>query len=127
MKIVRQLTLSAMFVLATLSAWAAPVESIESARASAALQKVDAFLGEQAVVDQLTALGLSAADARARIAQLDDRQLEQLAAEVDLLQAGGKIVSGYVNKLGPLGCVLCQIRATLRHIFQVLFCWDDIR
>ena len=126
MKIVHQLTLSAVVALTAVSAMAAPVESVESARASLALQKVDAFLCEQAVVDQLTALGISAEKARTRLAQLDDRQLEQLAAQVDLLQAGGKIAGGHSNPLGPFGCVWNQFCTTLKHVFQIIFCWDDI-
>lgn len=127
MKIFYHLTFSAVLAFLAVSAMAAPVESVESARASVALQKVDSFLCEKAVVDQLATLGVSLAEAQARVAKLDDRQLEQLAAQIDLLQAGGKIASGHVDTLGPVGCVLRQIRDTFVHIFQILFCWTDIK
>src|SRR5262245_61767670 len=109
MKVARQLTLSAVFILTGIFVQAAPIESVESARASANLQKVDAFLSEQIVADQLISLGLKPEDVRARLSQLSDAKLEQLAAQVDLLQAGGKIQCGHRrHRWGLLGCVLHQ-------------------
>jgi hypothetical protein len=128
MKTVRLfLPLAVVALLGVRAAMAAPVESVESARASAAFQKVDTFLSETIVAEQLARLGVSPEQARARLAQLSDAQLEALAAQVDTLQAGGTIQGGNPHRLGPLGCVWRQIHITFKHIMQVLFCWDDIR
>jgi hypothetical protein len=105
---------------------AAPIESVESARATATFQKVDAFLCEQAVTDQLAKLGLTAEQAHARLARLSDAQLEELAAQIDTLHAGGTIQGGDPNPLGPLGCVLKQIRDTIVHVIKTIFCFTDI-
>jgi hypothetical protein len=105
---------------------AAPVESVESARASTSLQKIDAFLGEQLVADQLTALGLSREQARARLSKLSEAQLEQLAAQVDLIRAGGTIQSGNPNPLGPLGYFLQQLGKLLHDVYALLFTWGDV-
>jgi hypothetical protein len=126
MKIARQLILSAALALIVWPATAAPVESVESSRASVALQKVDAFLSEQVVVDQLKSLGVSSEDARARLAKLNEAQLEQLAAQVDLLQAGGKIRGAHLHPLGPLGCFLHQIHYFLHYVIRSVFCWEDV-
>lgn len=123
----RLISLAGVVLLGASAAIAAPVESVESARASAAFQKLDAFLSEKIVAEQLARLGVSAQQARARLAQLSEAQLQALAAQVDTLQAGGTIQGGNPHPLGPLGCVLAQIRDTVKHIVQFLFCWNDIR
>jgi hypothetical protein len=117
----------ALAVAGTMSVWAAPVESVESARASASLQKVDAFLNEQPVVDQLTALGLSSEQARARLAQLSQTQLEQLAAQVDLIQAGGTIEGTDTPAKNPFVAIFRPLGTLLYNIFQVLFFWGDLK
>lgn len=118
----------AVFAVASLfsSTFAAPVESVESARASATLQKVDAFLNEKAVVVRLTALGISHEQASARLAQLNEAQLQQLAAQVDLIHAGGTIQSGEIKPLSPLGCVAKQLRDLFHDFLAVLFCWGQL-
>jgi hypothetical protein len=105
---------------------AAPIESVESAGATAAFQKVDAFLCEQAVTDQLAKLGLTPKQAHERLARMSDAQLEQLAAQIDTLQAGGMIQGGNPNTLGPLGCVMKQICDTIVHVIKTIFCFNDI-
>jgi hypothetical protein len=125
MKIAHCLITVALIAISA-SVLAAPIESVESARASVARQKIDAFLGEQMVVEQLTQLGVTPALAQARVAKLNDSQLEQLAAQIDLLHAGGTIQDGNPNPLGPLGCVIRCFRDTFRHLIQFLFCWDDV-
>jgi hypothetical protein len=127
MKTYRVLILLAVtaLVAGVSSGVAAPVESVESSRASAALQKVDAFLGEEIVAQQLTAMGLSHEQASARLAQLSESQLEELAAHVDLIKAGGTIQSGGVNPLGPIGCVFQQIGTFVSNIIKFVFCWTD--
>jgi hypothetical protein len=112
-------------IAALSSVVAAPVESVESARATAALQKVDAFLGEQAVADQLAALGLTREQASARLAQLSEAQLEQLAAQVDLIKAGGTIQGTSTGRMNPVACVFKQLGAVFANIIRVAFCFGD--
>ena len=127
MKIARLILLPALMVSFCLVAvHAAPIESVESAGAKPALQKVDLFLGEQAVATQLTKLGVNADQVRARLARLDDAQLAQLVAEVDTLQAGGDIQSGNPHPWGPIGCVFKRIGDTFVHFVKILFCWTDV-
>ena len=111
----------------TAAAMAAPVESVESARASAALCKVETFLSEQAVAQQLTALGLSKEQVSMRLAQLSDAQLEQLAAQVDLIKAGGQIQGGNPNPWGPLQCVFKPLGRLFYNVFQVFVCWGKLK
>ena len=111
----------------TAAAIAAPVESVESARASSALQKVEAFLSEQTVARQLTALGLSGEQVSTRLAQLSDAQLEQLAAQVDLMKAGGQIQGGNPNPWGPLQCVFKPLSRFFYNVYQVFVCWGKLK
>jgi hypothetical protein len=122
--IVGLVAVSAVAVSANLLA--APVESMESAQVSAAYQKVDAFLGEQAVVVQLTALGVSRQQVTARLSQLSETQMAQLAAQVDLIKAGGDIQGGNPNPLGPIGCALKQLSVLLKNFFRAAFCWHEL-
>jgi predicted metal-dependent TIM-barrel fold hydrolase len=101
---------------------AAPVESVESAR-SAALQKLENFLAEKAVVKQMTALGLKPQDVRARLAKLDDKQLEQLAAQADQIRAAGTIQDSGTN--WSIDCFFRQLGALFENIFRAIFCWAD--
>jgi hypothetical protein len=113
-------------VIATLSSViAAPIESVESSRASVALQKVDAFLGEKAVADQLAALGLTREQASARLAQLSEAQIEELAAQVDLIKAGGTIQGTDTGRCSPIACFFKQLGALLHNIICAAFCWED--
>ena len=128
MKILHLLVLPAIVAIVGISsARAALVDSVESAAAKPALQKVDAFLGEQAVVAQLIKLGVSPEQARARLAKLNDAQLTQLAGQVDKLKAGGDIETSDPHPLGPVGCIFKRIGDTIVHIFKMLFCWTDVQ
>lgn len=126
MKIARLTLITATFCLTLAGAHAAPIDSVESAMAKPQLQKLDSFLAEQQVARQLTAIGLTPDEARARLARLDDTQLTALAAQADTLRAGGDIVQGHPYPLGPIGCVLKRIGDTIAHVIKVLFCWTDI-
>jgi len=108
------------------SAFAAPCESVESASASTAYQKIDAMLGEKIVVDHLKAVGLSADQARSRVAQLSQGQLDQLAAQADLIQAGGTI-QGDKGNLGPLDCMFNQAKIFFYNVYQLIFCWKTLK
>lgn len=125
MKIAHLAVLSAIaaVVLNTSSGLAAPSESVESAGASTAYQKVDAMFGEQMVACRLQAVGLTAQQAHARLSQLSDQQLAQLAAQADLIQTGGTIQCGDVDKLGPLVCMWHQITTFCTNVYRVIFCW----
>jgi len=127
MKIVHFIMLPALVaVLCISSTRAALVESMESAAAKPALQKVDAFLGEQAIIAQLIKLGVSPEQARVRLAKLNDAQLTQLANQVDKLRVGGDIESGNPHPLGPIGCFFKSIGDTIVHIIKALFCMTDV-
>jgi hypothetical protein len=128
MKIAQFLVVSSIVAVNCLSSsiYAAPVESVESARASAALQKVDSFLNEKVVARQLKALGINHEQASARLAQLSEAQLQQLAAQVDLIRAGGTIQRGEVVTAGPLGCLTKQLSDLFHDFFELLFCWGDL-
>lgn len=121
------LSVVAAIVVGTSSAFAAPCESIESAAASTAYQKVDAMLNEQIVASHLQAVGLSSQQAHARLSQLSDQQLGQLAAQADMIQAGGTIQGGNVNNLGPVGCMLHQLGVFLTNVYRLIFCWGDLK
>jgi hypothetical protein len=115
---------SAIVVIGVVSSTqAALVESVESARTTAAMQKIDGFLGEKVVAAQLTAMGMTRAQVSARLSQLSEAQVEQLAAQVDLIQTGGTIQSGNPNPLGPIGCILHELHSFLTDVYHLVFCW----
>ena len=126
MKIAHLAAVSAIALGASLG-FAAPSESVESAGASTAYQKVDAMFGEQIVAGRLQAVGLTAQQARARLSQLSGQQLGALAAQADMIQAGGTIQSGDVDKLGPLSCMWNQISTFFINVYRVVFCWADLK
>ena len=113
-------------IITASSTLAAPCESVESASASTAYQKIDAMLGEKIVVDQLKTIGLSTEQARARVAQLSQPQLDQLAAQADLIRAGGTI-QGDKADLGPLKCMWKQVSTFFYDVYQVIFCWKTLK
>ena len=118
--------LAFMASLSISSVHAALIESVESAAAKPALQRVDAFLCRESVVAQLIKLGVSPNQARIRLAKLNDVQLAQLAMQVDKLQSGGDIQGGNPHPLGPIGCFFKNIGDTIANFFKVLFCWTDV-
>ena len=130
MKIAHLAVLSAIatVVLNASSVFAAPSESVESAGASTAYQKVDAMFGEQMVACRLQVIGLTAQQARARLSQLSVQQLGLLAALADMIQAGGTIHHDEdLNKLGPLGCMWHQLTVFATNVYRLVFCWADLK
>jgi hypothetical protein len=117
----------AAIAISTSAAFAAPCESVESAAASTAYQKVDAMLNEQIVASHLQAVGLTSQQAHARLSQLSEQQLGQLAAQADMIQAGGTIQGGDVNPLGPLGCMWHEACHFFTNVYRLIFCWGQIR
>ena len=128
MKIAHLAVLSAMaaIVLNTSPGFAAPSESVESAGASTAYQKVDAMFGEQIVASRLQAVGLTTQQAHARLSQFSDQQLGQLAAQADLIQAGGTIQGCECNDVGPLACLWQQLTAFATNVYRVFVCWRNV-
>ena len=128
MKIAHVIALAALAVALTTtgSLFAAPCESVESAAASTSYQKVDALLGEKIVVDQLKAVGLNTEQARARVAQLSQGQLDLLAAQADLIKAGGTIQDDG-DHWGPLECMYKQVKTFFYNVYQLLFCWKTLK
>jgi hypothetical protein len=120
------LTVLAVPLIAASSVLAAPCESVESASASTAYQKIDALLGEKIVVDHLKAVGLSAEQARARVAQLNQGQLDQLVAQADLIKAGGTIQDDG-DHWGPLECMYKQLSTFFYDVYQLIFCWKTLK
>ena len=129
MKIAHLVSLSAVtaIVLSVSTGFAAPSESVESAGASTAYQKFDAMLNEQIVVCQLQAVGLTSQQAHARLSQLNDQQLRQLAAQADLIQAGGTIQHDERVHLGPLRCMWQQLTTFAINIYRVIFSWAQLK
>jgi hypothetical protein len=113
-------------IIITSSTYAAPCESVASASASTAYQKVDALLSEKIVTAQLQAVGLSREQAQARLSQLNERQRGELAAQSDMIQVGGTIQGGDVNKLGPLGYFFEQTAHFFKNVYRLLFSWKDL-
>ncbi len=119
--------LTAAIISVSYSAVAAPVESVESSRASTARQKVDAFLAEKVVARQFAALGISQQQIHTRLARLSDSQLQQLAAQVDLLRAGGMIEGGGLHPAGPFSYMAQTLGTFFYNVYQLLFAWGDLK
>jgi len=117
---------TAIIVSAT-STYAAPCESVASASASTAYQKVDGMLGEKMVMAHLQAIGLSREQAQARLSQLSERQLGELAAQADMIQVGGTIQGADLHKLGPLDYIGHQFCRLFDNIYRLLFTWQDLK
>ena len=124
-RIVAVVALTAPLIIAA-TGFAALCESVESASASTAYQKIDGLLGEKIVVAQLQAVGLSADQARARISQLSQPQLDQLVAQADLIRAGGTI-QGDNDHWGPLACMYHQAKTFFYDLYQLIFCWKTLK
>ena len=114
-------------IISATAVLAAPCASVESACASTAYQKVDALLGEKIVADRLEAIGVSQAQARARVSQLTEQQLQQLAAQADMIQAGGTIQGGDVNPAGPFSYMWRQLCTFCKNVYRLMFTWDTLR
>lgn len=129
MNIARLAVLSVVtaIVVSASPSFAAPCESVESAGASTAYQKVDAMLSEKIVVSHLQAIGLSSQQAHARLSQLSEQQLGQLAAQADMLQAGGTIQHDTADHLGPLRCMWHELTIFCTNIYHLVFCWKDMK
>ena len=129
MNMARLFILSAVtaIIVSATSAYAAPCESVASAGASTAYQKVDALLGEKIVTTHLQKIGLSHEQAQARLSQLDDQQLSELAAQVDMIHVGGTIQKGDVHPGGPFWYIGHQFCRFFDNVYRLLFSWEDLK
>ena len=129
MNMTRLVVLSAVttIIVSASSAYAAPCESVASASASTAYQKVDALLSEKIVATQLQRVGLSSVQAQARLSQLSERQLGELAAQADMIRVGGTIQGGNVEPLGPLSYIGHQFCHFFENVYRFLFTWQDLK
>jgi hypothetical protein len=129
MNMARLVVLSAVttIIVSASSAYAAPCESVASASASTAYQKVDALLSEKIVATQLQRVGLSSVQAQAHLSQLSERRLGELAAQADMIRVGGTIQGGNVEPLGPLSYIGHQFCHFFENVYRFLFTWQDLK
>ena len=59
--------------------------------------KVDAFLQRQDVRDQMVAFGVDPEEARTRVASLSDREIGQIAGQIDRLPAGQGVIVALIG------------------------------
>lgn len=59
-------------------------------------QQVDSFLQRGDVQERLTAMGIDPEDAKARVANLSDQEVDRIAQHLDQLPAGGSSVIGAI-------------------------------
>lgn len=94
---------TALCLTVTITAMALPLPAqagmlaTENAVASADKARIAEFLDRSEVRDQLQARGVSAADAKARVAALSDEEAKQIAGQIDQLPAGGDAVGAIVG------------------------------
>lgn len=117
----------AAIIISASAIYAAPCESVASAGASTAYQKVDAMLNQKIVATHLQAIGLTSEQAQARLSQLNERQLGEMAAQADLIQFGGTIQNGDVHPLGPLDYIGHQFCRFFENVYRLLFTWQDLK
>jgi hypothetical protein len=60
-------------------------------------RKVEAFLQRQDVREQMVALGVDPAEAQARVASLSDREIGQIAGQIDRLPAGQGVIVALIG------------------------------
>ena len=87
----------------------------ESAR-SIELQKIQALLEEKVVRQRLVDFGLSSEEVNARLQDMSDDQVHQLAANIDGLLPGGNVGLGFLLALVVVLIVIVVIYATGHRI-----------
>jgi hypothetical protein len=60
-------------------------------------RKVDAFLQRQDVRDQMVAFGVDPQEAQTRVASLSDREIRQIAGQIDRLPAGQGVLVALIG------------------------------
>lgn len=91
--------------------------AIEAGERTARLERIDAVLARDHVQQQLVRFGVDPADARQRIANLNDRELAALEQRMDELPAG----AGAVEVLGIVLLVLLVLELVgVTDVFKAL-------
>lgn len=121
------LSVTAAIIAGASSTYAAPCESVAAASASTAYQKADSLLNEKIVATQLQAIGLSSQQAQVRLSQLDEQQLSELAAQADMIHAGGTIQDGDTHPGGPFWFIGHQFCRFFDNVYRFLFTWQDLK
>jgi hypothetical protein len=81
-------------------------------------RKVDVFLQRHDVRDQMVAFGVDPAEAAARVASLSDREIRQIAGQIDQLPAGQGVLVALVGAAVLIFLVLLITDLLgLTHIF----------
>ena len=81
-------------------------------------RQVDAFLQRHDVRDQMVAFGVDPAEAAARVASLSDREIRQIAGQIDRLPAGQGVLVALVGAAVLIFLVLLITDLLgLTHIF----------
>lgn len=103
----------AMLVIGTAQAYAgfSPSQAVGllAGERSADLGRIQTFLESRLVGERLKALGFSADEVQARLAQFSDRQLHEIALRLDRLQVGGDALAVLI----PLVVVLLIVALVL--------------
>ncbi len=67
--------------------------SIEPANQDADREKLRAFMQRPEVVEKLKAMGVSADQAKERVAAMSDKEVHLIAGKLDMLPAGGRLTN----------------------------------
>jgi hypothetical protein len=121
----KALVATILAVCFTSAAVAAPIPSTEISR-TAPPQPASA---EQWVAERLATLGMSQTQIQTVMNRLDAKQVEELAAQLDLVAAGGTI-QGERVKIMPVEHILClfqQLGIFVKNFFGFIFCWKEPR
>jgi UPF0716 family protein affecting phage T7 exclusion len=72
-------------------------DQVPGDRAQGERRKVDAFLQRQDARDQMVAFGVDPAEAASRVASLSDREIHQIAGQIDRLPAGQGVLVALIG------------------------------
>ncbi len=103
---------------------AAPVASVPSNQATVERQKIDVYLSHDQVAAALEEIGLQRATVEAHLATLSDETIHAMAADIDLVMAGGDIQSGNVYADNPIACILRPLGRLFESLYRLIFCWS---
>jgi len=89
---VARLLIACVFTLGLPLPAAAGIVTTDQIQASAERERVQGFLAREDVRAQMASFGVTADDARARVAALSDQEVGELAGRIDELPAGAGIL-----------------------------------
>ena len=96
-----------------------PYEGSGTSHRATDLQKIQKLLESKLVRHKLSQFGLTAEEVEARLHQLDDEQLHQVASQIDALEAGGDATVAWVVAL-VLVLVIVFLVLELTGVIDVL-------